>query len=99
MSGDMRSAQAARPSRLGAMDRNMFGWLRKKDPGALYPEALWVATLSDDRITVTDPNGEMLSVEMSDLSAVAIETNDTGPSGADFWWLLFGRHRAFACAI
>ena len=77
----------------------MFGWLRKKAPGALYPETLWVVTLSNERITVTDPDKEMLSVALSNLSAVAIETNDSGPWGADLWWLLFGPDRALACTF
>jgi hypothetical protein len=77
----------------------MFGWQRKKGPGAPYPEALWVVALEEERIAVTDPEDETRSVELSDLSAVAIETNDTGPWGADFWWLFFGPDRAFACAV
>ena len=27
---------------------------------------------------------------MADLNGVMIETNDSGPFGADVWWLLFG---------
>ena len=33
-----------------------------------------------------------------DLTSVAIETNDTGPGGADVWWLLF-RTGQTACAF
>ena len=30
---------------------------------------------------------------------MAISTNDSGPWGADFWWLLYGKDGELACAF
>jgi len=38
-------------------------------------------------------------VRKDDLSGVAIQTNDTGPWGADVWWLLFGCNDQLSCAF
>lgn len=47
---------------------------------------------------MTDEAGETRAVAKADLSGVAIETNDSGPWGADVWWLLFGAGDGLACA-
>lgn len=41
-------------------------------------------------ITATFPEGKVSSIAWSDVCTVAIETNDSGPWGFDFWWLLEG---------
>jgi hypothetical protein len=77
----------------------MFGWLkRKRQPARLDPESRWIVEADEHRIIVTDPAGETSSVEEGDLCAIAIETNDSGPWGADLWWLLFGAE-TLACAF
>lgn len=63
------------------------------------PEAAWTVAVTPDRITATDPAGNVGRVEMADLHGVMIETNDSGPFGADLWWLLFGADDRLACAF
>jgi len=77
----------------------MFGWLRKLQREWPPPEARWVVVMEDGSIRVTDPAGDSRAVGKSELSRVAIETNDSGPWGADVWWLLFGAGRVLACAF
>jgi hypothetical protein len=52
----------------------------------LYPECLWVVTLTDDEIGVRQPDGSASTLSLADLTTVTIETNDSGPGGADVWW-------------
>jgi hypothetical protein len=63
------------------------------------PEARWVVALDESGILVRDEAGEVRAVEKAELSAVAIETNDSGPWDADVWWLLFGAGDELACAF
>lgn len=76
----------------------MFGWFRKKQ-SPLQPEGKWIVAIDDSRISVSDDSGQMRSVDKSDLSGVAVETNDRGPWGADVWWLLFDANDRMACAF
>src|SRR5688500_11514311 len=62
-------------------------------------ESRWTVTSEDDRISVSSPDGEIRAIAMSDLAAVMIETNDSGPWGTDFWWLLLAADRSLACAF
>lgn len=61
-------------------------------------ESLWIVTIDGDLITVADPKGESRAIARADLCAVVIETNDSGPWGSDFWWLLLGPDGKLACA-
>lgn len=74
----------------------MFGWLRTRAFRA-QPEARWTVTLGNGHVQVTDDRGEVKRLAMADLRCVAIETNDSGPWGADVWWLLFGADDRVAC--
>ncbi len=76
----------------------MFSWFTKK-ARPLLPESKWVIAVEDDRISVCDEAGKATSVAKCDLSGVAIETNDSGPWGADLWWLLFDHSGQLACAF
>lgn len=76
----------------------MFGWLKKKK-AELQPEGRWTATVTEGSIRVVDHAGVAKEVEKSDLSGVIIETNDSGPWGADVWWLLFGGDDQVACVF
>lgn len=58
-----------------------------------------MVAVTEDRIRVTDHAGLTKEVQKSDLSGVIIETNDTGPWGADVWWLLLGRDYQMTCAF
>lgn len=75
----------------------MFGWLKKSRRDE--PESKWLVVVDDDQISVRNQAGEGISVVKRDLSGVAIETNDSGPWGADLWWLLFGSNDQLACAF
>lgn len=77
----------------------MFGWLRKLRYDPPPPEARWVVAVDGEAVRVTDEAGDTRAVAKSELARVAIETNDSGPWGADFWWLLFGADDALACAF
>lgn len=55
--------------------------------------------MEEGSIRVTDPAGGSRAIGKSELSGVAIETNDSGPWGADLWWLLFGAGGVPACAF
>jgi hypothetical protein len=65
----------------------------------LTGEADWTVDIIDDLIRAVDPSGETRSVALDDLSGVMVETNDSGPLGADVWWLLFGADDQLACAF
>ncbi|QUD87814.1 hypothetical protein [Phenylobacterium montanum] len=57
-------------------------------------------TLVDgDCISVTDGEGQIKRINKADLSGLAIETNDSGPWGADVWWLIFGDEDQLACTF
>jgi len=76
----------------------IFGWLKRK-PRQLWPEAKWIVDVQDKAISVTDDAGVRKSVGLDSLSGIAIETNDSGPWGADFWWLFFDEKDQLACAF
>jgi len=80
------------------MERNVFGWFRKKHQ-TLQPEARWTVGMEGNRITIRDDAGQITSIAKSDLSGVAIETNDSGPWGADVWWLLFDSADEMTCSF
>ena len=73
----------------------MFGWLRgilgrEKPP----PHRV---TLSDDLIQFE--NGAVASMAISDLAAIVIETNDSGPWGDDVIWHFLGRAEGSCLSI
>ena len=71
----------------------------KKKPKELYPECLWTVETGTSVIRVTDQAGKTSSIAFSDLAGVAIETNDSGPWGADVWWMIFDSDGKMACAF
>lgn len=78
----------------------MFGWFRKRMAKAnTWPEARWTVTLSDEEVRATDSAGVVATLNLSELTGVVIETNDTGPYGADVWWLLSGPDDRVAVAF
>ena len=79
----------------------MFGWFKKKPPTPVesVPECKWRVTLDDDQISVQNASGQIRSVSKADLGAVVIATNDSGPWGADVWWLLFDSGKQQACSF
>src|SRR5215471_11714160 len=57
---------------------------------AALAESAFVVTVTETEIVNRRPNGEIERVALEDLSAILIETNDSGPFGPDVWWLLLG---------
>jgi hypothetical protein len=47
-----------------------------------------VEVTADDEIVCRAPKQAEQRISMVDVGAVYIETNDSGPWGADVWWLL-----------
>ena len=43
-------------------------------------------------ISATYPDGTIKAVDWTDLEQIEIQTNDSGPWGADVWWVLKGAH-------
>lgn len=56
-------------------------------------EARFVVTLTETEVVNQRPDGKIERVALDDLSAIIIETNDSGPLGADVWWLLLGKSK------
>ena len=65
----------------------------------VYPECLYVVHVSADDVRVTHPQRATESVALSELDEVQIVTNDSGPFGADVWWLLLGRQAGDGCTF
>jgi len=76
----------------------MFGWMRKR-AARPTPESKWTIAVTDGLIVGSDEAGGARSVTLDELSGVAIATNDTGPWGADVWWLLYGQGDQLACGF
>ena len=73
----------------------IFDWFRDKRAArraALMFEREVIVTADDAGISVAYPSGKIWSMAWADVDRVAIETNDSGPWGADYWWLLEGKH-------
>jgi hypothetical protein len=77
----------------------VFNWLFPRKQARLEPESRWIVSLDQMSITVTDASGQAKSVSKGDLSGALIETNSSGPWGADLWWLLFGYDDRVACTF
>lgn len=72
---------------------------RRGAPSRLQPESRFIVTVDDKGVRCQRPSGETETVLWDDLEAVIIETNDTGPWGADVLWVLLGRDGAGGCVI
>ncbi|WP_084582239.1 hypothetical protein [Sphingomonas azotifigens] len=54
-----------------------------------HPEAQFVVEVTaEDAIVCRAPGQPDQRIRMTDLASVHVETNDSGPWGADVWWLL-----------
>ena len=49
-----------------------------------------VISTDDSGISVTYPDNRIEAIAWAEVNCVAIETNDSGPWGADVWWLFEG---------
>ena len=81
------------------MFERFMPWRRRRpqEPQkALRPESEIVVSFDERGISASYPKGEVAAIAWSEVQRVAIETNDSGPWGADFWWLLEGETRRCA---
>jgi translation initiation factor IF-1 len=54
-----------------------------------HPEAQYIVEVTTgDEIVCRAPGQAEQRIRMADVGAVYVETNDSGPWGADIWWLL-----------
>ena len=73
----------------------LLAWWRRRGERLMH-EARWTVACSDETIRVTDATGDSRSVAIAQIAAVIVETNDSGPWGADLWWLAFDSDGAVA---
>jgi len=71
----------------------------KRDRGRLHPESQFIATISETEVSCRRPDGRIECVSLADLRSVTVETNDSGPWGIDFWWILLGDAPDSGCVI
>ncbi len=62
-------------------------------------EDRFVVTVTGDEIVNNRPEGTVERVSISKLKLVMIETNDSGPWGADVWWMLIGSDLTSGCVF
>src|SRR4051794_23331757 len=72
---------------------------RFKRPKGLYPESSWNVSADELGFRATDQTGKTMFSPKDDLTLVAIATNDSGPWGADVWWLMYGADGRLACGF
>lgn len=65
---------------------------------ALYPECLHVVQITEQWIAVSRPDGASVNLPLADLTKVVVETNDSGPWGADVLWHWYGSSLAVVCS-
>jgi hypothetical protein len=64
--------------------------LRAKYSSRVPFEREVVVNTSDTGITAAYPTGTAQTIGWASISRIAVETNDSGPWGADVWWCLEG---------
>jgi hypothetical protein len=65
----------------------------------VYPECLFVVTVSPSEVRVTHPKRATEAVALAELEEVQIVTIDFGPFGAAVWWLLLGHEETAGCTF
>jgi hypothetical protein len=74
------------------LSRLLSWWRRKREEranAAMFERAVLVK-IDDTGISASYPNGDFQSIAWPEVERVTIETNDSGPWGADVWWILNG---------
>jgi hypothetical protein len=68
-------------------------WNRKRQErrqeriDALLFERKIVVSFDNVRLSAVYPDGTTETIAWPEVQRIAIETNDSGPAGADFWWV------------
>lgn len=71
----------------------MFRWFKEllaRRDQAVVAESAVTVEIKDDLVTASYPDGSTQTIDWITLQRVEIHTNDSGPWGADVWWILFG---------
>ncbi len=63
---------------------------RLHKPKPLLPEKKFTVTVTEESILVRDPDGNVSSVDLVEITSVTVETNDSGPWGMDVWFIVKG---------
>lgn len=53
-------------------------------------EESWTVRADAGGVRVTDPSGESSSLPWALIRGIVVQTNDSGPVGADVWWFAAG---------
>ena len=72
---------------------SIFAWWKERVRArreAVMLERQVHVTWDEAGVSVSFPTGEVQRIAWAEVTSVAIETNDSGPWGADVWWLLEG---------
>ena len=73
------------------MFKAIANWWKDKQQqrqDALKFESQVNVSFNDSQVSVAFPSGETQSIAWQRVDCVAVEINDSGPWGADVWWLL-----------
>jgi hypothetical protein len=74
---------------------NLVAWFRRKweeRAAAVMFERQVRVEVNDQGISAAYPDGRREAIDWAAVERIVIETNDSGPSGADVWWLVEGEH-------
>lgn len=63
------------------------------------PESRWQVSREGECIVVVEPDGTRVEANIDELDLIHITTNDTGPVGIDFWWVLEDAGEIILCAF
>jgi len=77
------------------LERIRNWWARKRkerEHAALFERAVVVA-FDEVGIAAAYPKGDVQKISWAEVEQVSVETNDSGPWGADVWWVLSGSGR------
>jgi hypothetical protein len=75
------------------MISSLAAWFRRKREermAAVMFERQVIVRFNEEGISAAYPDGTSQAIAWSAVERPAIETNDSGPWGADVWWLLEG---------
>lgn len=51
----------------------------------------WKVKIERDLITLSEASKINRKIQLEDITAIVIETNDKGPAKDDVWWILYGK--------
>lgn len=66
-------------------------WREKRHNDLMFEREV-IVRFDEHSVSASYPNGETQRIRWEEVGRVAIETNDSGPWGADVWWILEGEN-------